>query len=325
MIISLFIFGALDPNLASKGIKNEFFYIIPFGFVYLFTQYFEVLFQADNRIDLLIKTRYYPKLGFFLSAGLIYLLFQNYSGNKLFIIWAFFLSSQIIIYGFVIKKIHVSLSNLKQRIKEIRGFNKSFGFNVYLGSLFSNVFAQLAGVLISYFGSTNSGVGFYSLALSLVMPLSLIPNVIATTHYKDFSTIDKVPKRLLIITLSISLSVLIALLLIIPPFIHYFYKPEFSVVIRLSYIISIGVVFYGLSDFFNRFLGAHGNGKALRNSSFIVGVCILISNVILIPMWHETGAAVTYLIAGIVYFVTIIWYYRKMIKSNLSGRKIINN
>jgi O-antigen/teichoic acid export membrane protein len=325
MIVSLFIFGLFDQNIEEKGIKSEFFYIIPFGFVYLLIQFFEVLFQADNRIELLIKTRYYPKLGFFVSAGLIYLLFQNFTGNRLFIIWAFFLSTQIIVYFFVIKKINVSFKNLKQRIKEIWGFNKSFGFNVYLGSLFSNVFAQLAGILISYFGINNSGVGFYSLALTLVAPLSLIPNVIATTHYKEFSNMDKAPRKVLILIMSISVAALIALWLIIPPFIHYFYKKEFAVVINLSYIVSVGVILYGLSDFFNRFLGAHGDGKALRNSSIIVGIVILIGNIILIPKWHEYGAAFTYLLAGIVYFMSITWYYRKIVKRNQEGKKIIND
>jgi O-antigen/teichoic acid export membrane protein len=319
MIVSLFIFGLFDQNIEEKGIKSEFFYIIPFGFVYLLIQFFEVLFQADNRIELLIKTRYYPKLGFFVSAGLIYLLFQNFTGNRLFIIWAFFLSTQIIVYFFVIKKIHISFSNIKLRIKEIWGFNKSFGFNVYVGSLFSNVFSQLAGILISYFGLTNSGVGFYSLALTLVAPLSLIPNVIATTHYKDFLKMQKVPVRLLLITMSISILALIALWIIIPPFIHIFYKREFDVVIKLSYFVSIGVMLYGLSDFFTRFLGAHGDGKALRNSSFIVGSVILIGNVSLIPILHETGAAITYLMAGITYFITIISFYKKLVKSNIEN------
>lgn len=318
MLFALLLYGMFDQNIAEKGIKTEFLYIIPFGFIYLLTQYFEVLFQADNRIELLIKTRYYPKLGFFISAGLIYFLFQNYSGNRLFIIWTFFLITQVLVYAYAVKKINVSFANLKFRIKEIFNFNKTFGFNVYLGSLFAVGFAQLAGILISYHGATNSGVGFYSLALSLVAPLSFIPNVIATTHYKDFSKVDKVPRKLLMITVSISITALLALLLIIPPFIHFFYKPEFNVVINLAYITSIGAILYGLADFFNRFLGANGDGKALRNCSIIVGVSILISNIIIIPKWHETGAAIAYLLAGLVYLITILLYYNKMIKKNLN-------
>lgn len=318
MIVSLLIFGIFDKNIAAKGIKTEFLYIIPFGFVYLLMQYFETLFQADNQIELLIKTRYFPKFGFLISAILIYFLFQNYIGNRLFIIWTFFLSTQIIVYIYVIKKINVSFKNFMHRIKEIWGYNRTFGLNVYIGSLFSIGFAQLAGIIISYNGVNNSGVGFYSLALTLVAPLSFIPNVIATTHYKDFSKIEKVTNKLLIITITISLFALIISWLIIPPFIHYFYKQEFLVVIRLSYIASIGVMFYGLADFFNRFLGANGDGKALRNSSIIVGICILISNIIFIPIWHETGASLTYLFAGLVYFLTIYFYYNRMVKRNIN-------
>jgi len=316
MSISLYIYAAFDPNISEKGIKIELFYLIPFSWIYLLIQYFEVLFQADNKIDLLVKTRYFPKVGFFVSAILIYLFFKNFTGNKLFIIWGFYITTQIVVYFFVIKKIKVSLKNSRKRIREIWEHNKSFGFNVYLGSLFSNVFSQLSGLLISYFAIDNSGVGFYTLALTLVSPLSLIPNVIATTHYKDFSTLNSIPKKLVKITFLISITALFFLLLIIPFFIHYFYSKEFEVVIKLSFIVSVGVMFYGISDFFNRFLGAHGNGKALRNSSILVGITILISNIIFIPLFHETGAALTFLLAGLVYFLSIQFYYRKMVKES---------
>jgi len=316
IVVSLFVYAVFDINIKQKGLQTSFMYIIPFAWVYLLTQYFEVLFPADNKISLLVKSRYYPKLGFCISSVIIYFFFKNFLGNKLFIIWAFFLFTQITVYLYILNKVKLSLNNLKIRIKEIWIYNKTFGFNVYVGSLFSNVFAQLAGLLISYFGADNAGVGYYTLAITLVSPLSFIPNVIATTHYKDFSNFESVPKKLLKITIATSLIALLFLWLIIPPFINLFYRKEFVAVIKLSYIVSIGVFLYGLSDFFTRFLGAHGNGKALRNSSIIVGLCVLIFNATLVPLWHETGAVITYLIAGVMYFATIFFYYKKFIKNN---------
>jgi O-antigen/teichoic acid export membrane protein len=175
-------------------------------------------------------------------------------------------------------------------------------------------FSQLTGILISYFGIDNTGVGFYSLAITFAGPLALIPNVIATTHYKDFSTKKRIPNRLFIVTLVLSITGLIILWLIIPPFIKYFYGAAFLPVIRLNLIVSTGVALHGLADFINRFLGAHGQGKALRNASFFVGSSLLGFNLILIPRFAATGAAITKVFTGFIYLIVIFIYYLNLTK-----------
>lgn len=199
------------------------------------------------------------------------------------------------------------------RLIEIWDYNKCFGFNVYIGSLFAVGFTRLTAILISYFDSDNSGVGFYSLALTICMPLSLIPNTIATTHYKEFSLSERIPHKLLLITLGLSLASLLTLWLIIGPFVYFFYGQEYAGVIALNFIVSFGVTAHGLSDFFNRYLGANGQGRALRNSSFVVGVSMLSLSLLLIPKLGEYGAAYATLFTGCTYLCVIVWYYIKFV------------
>lgn len=319
MVVSLFIYSSLDSNLAQKGLQTFFKYLIPFSWVYLLIRYFEVLFQADNKINLLVISRLFPKIGFFISAIIIYIFLINYKGNRLLIIYSFFLLTQIIVFFYVLYKIKLSFKNIKNRIKEIWNFNKSFGFDVYLGTVLAVGFSQLSGVLISYFGVDNTGVGHYSLALTFATPLSFIPNVIATTHYKDFSTKNAIPNKLLIITIGLSVSALLLLWLIVPPFITYFYKKDFYPVIALNFIVSIGIIFHGFADFINRFLSAHGQGKALRNSAFIVGLSLMTLNITLIPLIGEKGAAFTKAITGIIYCVCMLWFYKRLVINLRNG------
>ncbi|MDD2549470.1 MAG: oligosaccharide flippase family protein [Bacteroidales bacterium] len=316
LIMSVFLlaYGLFDSNLNEKGLSSFFIKLIPFGWIFILVRYFEVLFQADNRIKLLALTRFWPKVGFLVAALAIYFLFLDYSGNRLALIWFLFLFTQAVVFVNVIWKIKPSFKNLKKRVKEIWGYNKSFGLQVYFGSLMAVGFAQLTGILISYFGMDNTGVGYYSLALTFAAPLALIPNVIATTHYKDFSTKKRIPTKLFIITLGLSLAALIALWLIISPFIRYFYGVEFEPVIRLNLIVSTGVALHGLADFINRFLGAHGQGKALRNASFFVGISLMTLNLILIPKFGATGAAFTKFASGIIYILIIYLYYLNLRK-----------
>ena len=313
LIISIFLllFAIYDPNINAKGLRVVVLFIIPFSWVYILIKYYEVLFQADNKIGLLVRTRLFPKiffLGFILLS--IFLVKEN-DNSKLLLIFYSFVISQIIVFVYILFKLKASFNNLKLRLKEIWSYNKSFGFHVYIGSVFAVGFAQLSVILISYFGIDNSGVGCYSLALMIAAPLAFIPNTIATTHYKEFSKLNSVPKQVLFFTLGITILALLISWVLISPFIKYFYGNEFESVINLFYIVSIGITFHGFADFYNRFLGAHGQGKILRNSSFIVGGSLLIFNIILIPLWGEVGASYTSAITGLIYLATIIYYYQK--------------
>lgn len=310
----LVLYALIDNNIHDKNLDRFLLFVIPFGWIFLLASYFETLFQADNRIRMLGEFRLYPKIGFLVSAIILYLVFMNTETNKLAIVYGLYLLTEVIVYIIILRKLDVSFNNMKMRLNEIWNYNKTFGFNVYIGSLFAVGFSQLTEILISYFGVDNSGVGFYSLAITFTMPLTFIPNTIATTHYKDFSTSSKIPKKLLIITLALSVGALIVLWLIVPPFVKYFYGKEFNSVVLLNFIVSAGVIAHGFGDFYNRYLGANGQGKALRNSSFLVGGSMMLFNLLFIPKWGETGAAYARLITGFVYLIIIIFYYLRYIK-----------
>lgn len=300
MSFFLVLYALLDSNIQEKQLSNFLLFVIPFGWLFLLLRYFETLFQADNRIRMLAQVRLYPKIGFLIMAASLFFIFRHTEINRLAVVMSFYLATEIVVYLIILLKLKVSFINIKNRLNEIWNYNKTFGFNVYLGSLFAVGFAQFTQILISYFGVDNSGVGFYSLAITFTLPLSLIPNTIATTHYKDFSTLRSIPKKVFIITLGLSFFALIALWLIVPPFVNYFYGKEFYAVIALNFIVSFGVIAHGFGDFFNRYLGANGQGKALRNASFYVGGSMMLFNLLFIPKWGETGAAYAKLITGFV-------------------------
>lgn len=313
MAISLTIYAFVDHNISAKGLRSILLFIIPFSWIFLLTNYFEVLFQADNKISLLAKSRLYPKIIFFLAVLAVYIVLKNYTGDRQYMIWIAFITTHGAGFLYIIYKVHPSFSNMVERIREIRSFNKSYGFNVYIGTLFNVALASLSGMLIGYFSQTNAGVGYFALASVIAEPLNFIPNVIATTHYKEFSTKVKIEKRLTRITIGVSVLTILTCWVLVTPFINIFYGREFHPVIYLTFIISIGTIFSGMADYFNRFLGAHGQGKALRNSAIIVGVVIMICNFTLIPLFGEMGAAITRILSGLIYFVNMIWFYRKLV------------
>ncbi len=318
MSISLGIYALFDHNIHTKNLDNLLLCLIPFGWIFLLLRYFETLFLADNRIRLLSVIRLYPKVFYLLTIGLVCFLLKDWGGNKQIIIWTSFLLTQFVVYLFVFHKLRFSFCNIKRRLLEIWIYNKQFGFNVYIGSLFAVGLANLSAIIISYFGTDNRGVGFYSLALAFSTPLSIIPSTIATTHYKDFSKMNVIPKKLTLYTFTFSVATLIFLCLIISPFINFFYGDAFKEVVNLTIIVCFGMLFYGMADYINRFLGAHGEGKLLRNSALFVGVTLLIANISLIPPLGERGAAICQLVSGSVYLVNMAFYYKSFTNKRLT-------
>lgn len=314
MISGLVVFSQLDHNIDEKGLRSLFAAITPLGFITLWGLLYETVLPADNQISLLAKIRFYPKIINLIIACLLYWCAGQFPWNKLIAILLLYNGSQLLLFVYVILKVKPLFNDYRNKLRKIADYNKAFGFNVYLGSLCAVGFGYVTEILISYFGENNANVGFYSLAIAFTQPLTFIPSTIATTHYKSFATSKKIPLKLIVTTIALSLSSVIALWVLIPPFIKYCYGSDFSPVIGINFLVSIAVFLHGLADFYNRFIQANGRGTRLRNASFVVGLTTLLSSISLIPKFGAYGAAYTKIITGATYLIIILLYYRQTVK-----------
>jgi O-antigen/teichoic acid export membrane protein len=206
------------------------------------------------------------------------------------------------------------ISELSKSIHKIFEENRSYGFQVFLGAVTGLASAQLGGLAIGYF-IDNTNVGFFALAITASQPLAMIPNSIGTTFFRDFTGMDRIPRKILITTLLVSLISVAAFLLIIKQLVIFLYTEEYLAVVPIAYYVSIGSILHGLGDFFNRFLGAHGRGKEMRNTNIVIGVCNVLGYIFLTWWIGVQGAAITKLLAGAIYILVIVWYYKKLIRN----------
>lgn len=315
MIIGLFIYSIQDSNIESKGLTQVMFFLIPFSFFFLLPRFYESILHADNRINELSVCRLINVAGHLLLYVIAYFAFTDSNYNRLFVILVMYLMTNVIILFYLLYKLKPNLRNLKLRLKKVFIYTRHFGFYVFLGSLIGVGMSQLSAILISYFSIENTGVGFFALAIGFSSPLKLIPNTLATIYYKDFADKEKIPRKIFQLSLFLSLGALIFLWIVISPAISFLYGEEFMPVVNLTYVGSLGMLLYGIADFYNRFLGAHGKGKLLRNGAIAVGFGLLIFNLILIPMYSETGAVIAYAFSGIIYFSSMFIYYKKYISN----------
>jgi len=308
MIICLFIFSFFEEKIFDNNLGNIIRIISPLLFVFPFQQCLNQILTGDNKIYSLSIYRIAPKVLYLLTAVSFNLVFKLTLLNSLII--------QLVSFGiviiFLLIKIHPEFKEIKKSYKIIWQENKTYGLHIYIGLLFGVATSRLGGIAIGYY-LNNTSVGYFSLANTITMPLMLIPNVVGTTFYKDFANRNSISKKATTVTIILSISVLIFFLLIVKKIILLLYSSEYSAVVSLAYLVSIGCIFHGFGDYINRFIGAHGIGKYNRNAAICVGISNIVGYIILIKLFGVKGAVITKVFSGIIYFGMMVYYYKKLI------------
>lgn len=312
MILCLYLYVILNVNNLSNEVLDIFYIFIPLSLFFLLNSFNESTFQGSNRILLLAFSRVSQKTIFIiLLFGTYYFHENNVSLRFIFVLYflGFLISSLCIV-----NRLRIKSTNVKRNIAEVNKVNREFGFNVYLGSVVAVGASSLSGILISYFGTNNVEVGYYTIAQQFAAILPLIPNILATVYFKRFAAAESIDKKILMSVYGISLLSFITIIFTARPIILFFYNEEYIESVNILYLLSFGMLLYGVADVFNRFLLAKGKGKELRNASYIVGIILIVSNFLLINSFGAIGASIAIIISGLSYLIVILRYYLKAIR-----------
>lgn len=313
MFISLLLYAFVSENIESNNLFFTFILVIPFGWVYLLTNFYELVLQGSNDILLLSESRLFPRIIFLIILLSIYGYKISISINAILV---FYFLSYAIIYIAIILKLKPRFKNVKYRTLQVWKANSHYGFHIYVGSIFAVGISSLVSILISYFEKDNAPVGFYNIALQLSAPLTLIPNVVATVMFKHFAIQPQISKKVICFMLLISLLTMVSIILIAKPLIVTIYGEQYTASIKLVNFLALGSLLYGIADFYNRFLLSKGRGAELRNASIIVGTILFISSISLISSFGVEGAAYSKIIAGVFYILSMLFFYEKAKLSN---------
>jgi len=316
LIIVLFIFSFFEEKLFQNELGRIIRIFSPLLFVLPFNLCLENIMQGDNKIYELSIFRVGPRILYILVV-ISFNYFVSLSLTSALAIQ--FLTFAVIILIMIIS-IKPKFDNLKKNISIIWQQNKTYGFQVYVGLLVGVASAKLGGLSIGYF-IDNTNVGFFSLAITVTMPLRMIPNAVGTTFFKDFANRSFIPEKATVFTLILSISALIFFVMLIKKVILLLYSSEYIAVVPLAYIVSIGSIFHGIGDYINRFLGAHGKGKELRNGAFAVGVSNILGYIVLVHIFGTKGAAITMMISGLIYCYMMYFFYMKYRKLQIDLKK----
>lgn len=263
--------------------------------------------QGTNKIYSLSLFRFAPQ-ALYLAVALIVNLWLPLTVLSAVIIQ---LATLIVIAGVTVITLKPDFSSPFQLFSLIHVENRVYGFQVYIGFLTGVASSHLGVLSIGYFVSSPE-VGFFSLAIALTLPLTLIPNAVGTTYFRDFSEMSGIPGIVTRMTVVTSLVALGVFLLVIKEVVIALYSSEFLQTASLASMVAVGAVFHGFGDFYNRFVGAHGGGKQIRNSNLVVGSVNIVGNIVFVIIFGAVGAAITRILSGLAHLLMMFYAYKSM-------------
>lgn len=313
MMVIMVICGVIHTYILHKPFAHLFYYVIPFSGYALCLNYINTSSQGDNSIGMIALARLLPSVIYLASIAIVFKTFGATSTMALLLNTGI----SFVFLVFLILHNHPSFHNFKESWRKLQEENKKYGFHVYLGSI-SNVSVQyVAGVTLGLFAVNNVNVGYYSLALTATGPLMMLPNVIGTTYFKRFATQSLIERKVLIGTLAMSIVTLIGFVILIYPVVGFLFNEKYQSVALYASFLAFASTAHGLGDVFNRFIGAHGYGKYLRNGAFISGGVALVGYTLGVWFWGINGAIATRIAFSLTYLLMMFKYYIKVKKSIL--------
>lgn len=277
--------------------------------------------QGDNHINRISLARILPPIVYLILAFPIY----HYFGATSLLMLILFNGSAVLILGAIIISTHPKFNDLRTSLRILADENKKYGFHVYLGSIAGVSTSYVAGITLGQFCDNNVNVGYFTLALSLATPLSLLPSIIGTSYFKNFAKQKKINTKIIYTSIGLTLLSYIIFVFSIKYIVQIVYPAAYSSVAIYASWIAIATSFHGFGDMMNRFLGSHGLGKQIRNASYACGTVILIGSILLVYFFEIGGAICTRILGSFTYMSMMVYYYYRFTKQNYLANYIDNS
>lgn len=296
---------------SEAGIMSLFLVSMPVCMYPLFTSYINTTAQGDNHIGRLAISRVLPALLYVPIACFLYTRMDVTSSVVILLQWGVYCA---ILLAVIISTRPV-FSNIEPVFADLKIENESYGKHLYYGSLLMVATNYLAGVTLGIFNDDNVNVGFYTLALTLTAPLAYLPGIIGTAYFKRFVDEPRIPSSVMKGTIIITVLSCLLFIVFIRYVVELFYPESYVSVGKYASWMAVGFSVHGIGDMINRFLGSHGEGVSIRNSSYVCGICKITGFVFLVWIWDINGALLTNILSSFVYCASLVYYYVKYIKS----------
>lgn len=320
IILSLVVCGLFFPKVLSAPLFHMALVMLPLFIIHPLGFYFEAVYQGQKKLLGLAVYRFVPP---FLYVVLLYA-FQSLSEGSIYYNALLFYATSFVVAMILIRSDRPIFKKGTSEWKDLKMQHKTLGIELYWGGLWNVGVIYLLPILVGFFNIDNKDVGHYSLALSFIMPLSILPSIVGTSNFKSYITAKTIPKENFRKVIIACIVMQVLLILCVDYIIAFFLKPEYKDVAFMIKIGSFGAVLHGFADFVNKFLLAKGESKYMKKVSIAVGLTQLTSSLVLIKLYSSTGGIIAKSLGSLVLFSALyIFYYKKYVVGKSEGQKIV--
>ena len=302
LVLSFFVDDIFNTNV-SWILRCTSFLLIALPFGMLVPQ----VGRGMNKIEKMSLFNVIPKIFYLLGALMLLRIVQIEPFH--FIVLNIF--SMIIGILVVMHSFHPLFNNISENLKEICKKTKEYGFHLYLGQIADQSTYQLDRIFITFFINTTQ-LGFYSLAMTIAIPMTGLSTALSQSLFKGFVDADKIPKKVIYYNFLWLTACVIVLVIFGQFIIILLFTEKFLPSVPLILPLSLAALFKGMYSPYNMFLGAKGKGKWLRNISMSQAIFNIIGNLIFIYFWGAMGAAIASAIATLIAYLGHIYYYKRI-------------
>ena len=301
----------LFAGLFHFGQKECFLFMIslPVCFYPMFTNYVNATAQGDNFIGRLAISRVLPPVLYVAIALVVFKFFNASSQFVILLQWGIY----SVVFAAIIISTRPCFKGLTPIYQSLKAENRAYGVHLSSGAMAMVATNYLAGLMLGIFNDDNTNVGYYTLALTLTTPLSYLPGIIGTAYFKRFVNEPAIPQKVLRATMLLTVASCVLFMSFIHIVVDWFYPATYAIVARYAAWLAIAFSVHGVGDMINRFLGSHGHGVPIRNSSYMCGAFKVFGFIVLVWLWNVDGALITNVVSSLIYTLVLYIYYRKIV------------
>jgi len=299
-------------NILSEAIFHILLSCFPLFIIHPLMFYFEAAYQAEKKMIKLAVYKVLPPAFYVLSLYLV----STIAAGSVYINTILHYGTYLLVFVLLIAKDNIKFKWATREWSELKEENKSFGLHIYYGSLMGVGTGYLLPILVGVFNVDNSNVGNYTLALTFITPLTLLPSITGTSNYRRFAQIDHIPKKVVANTALASAAMIVATIFSIDFVIDIFFGPKFQQVAVLIKIGALTAALHGFGDFINKFLNAKGIGVQVKRVAILVGVVQLASSLVFIHFLSDLGAIIARALGSLTYFTCLLVIYKRKFGRN---------
>jgi|GEM_PF-568769 len=198
----------------------------------------------------------------------------------------------------------------------------SYGWKVFLGSIFHQINLRADVLIVNYFKSP-SAVGLYSVGVTYTEILRLLPSALGSVLFPrvssstDEEALEITCQVTRLLTVFLIFSSIISLILA-PIIIPLFFGAKFIPSIGVVPLLLPGIICWSYSSQLSNYLSGRGHPEYPLYASIIASIVTLSGDLILIPRLGINGAA---LVSSLAYgsgFLCGLWFFLKYTRVSLS-------